>query len=60
MLAHLGGLVTGYLLLRGKRLQTQIRQPVTAGLKDWKLRRAKRKFEVYLQKKNSDRDRWVH
>ncbi len=60
VLAHLGGLVTGYLLLRGNRLQTQIRQPINAGLKDWKLRRAKRKFEVYLQKKNSDRDRWVH
>ncbi len=60
VLAHLGGLVAGYLLLRGKRLQKQVRQPVIAGLKEWKLRRAKKKFEVYLRKRDSDRDRWVH
>lgn len=58
--AHLGGLVTGYLLLRGRKLQSQIRQPIVAGYQDWKLRRAKRKFEVYLRKKDSNRDRWVH
>jgi len=60
VLAHLGGLVTGYLLLRGRKLQSQIRQPIVAGYQDWKLRRAKRKFEVYLRKKDSNRDRWVH
>ncbi len=60
VLAHLGGMLTGYLLLRGKRLRVQIRQPVVAGYKEWKLRRAKKKFEVYLKKQNSDSDRWVH
>ncbi|MBV9761303.1 MAG: rhomboid family intramembrane serine protease [Acidobacteriaceae bacterium] len=60
VVAHLGGLVAGYLLLRGRRLRTQISQPVAMGYKDWKLRRAKRKFEVYLQKENSNRDRRVH
>ncbi len=60
VLAHLGGLVTGYLLLRGKTLQSQIREPVISSYKEWKLRRAKKKFEVYLRKKDSNRDRWVH
>ena len=60
VVAHLGGLVAGYLMLRGKKLQLRIRQPLTASYKDWKLRRAKRKFEVYLRKQDSNRDRWVH
>jgi len=41
-------------------LQWQIREPLTSGYKDWKLRRAKKKFEVYLKKQDSDRNRWVH
>lgn len=60
VVAHLGGLAAGYLLLRGRRLRSQVWQPVTIGYKDWRLRRAKRKFEVYLRKKDSNRDRWVH
>ncbi len=60
VLAHLGGLVAGYFWLRGKKLQTQVRQPVIAGYKEWKLRRAKKKFEVYLRKQDSNRDPWVH
>ncbi len=60
VISSLGGLAAGYLLLRGKRLQSQIRQPVVLGYKDWKLRRAKKKFQVYLRKKDSNRDRWVH
>ncbi len=58
--ASLGGLVAGYLLLRGRRLQTQLLRPVEIGYRDWKLRRAKRKFEVYLRKRDSNRDRWTH
>jgi hypothetical protein len=27
---------------------------------NWKLARAKRKFQVYMRKKSSDRDRWVN
>ncbi len=72
VMAHLGGLVAGYLLLRGRRLRGQLWQPVTIGYKDWKLRRAKRKFEVYLRqnskrgqnsnraKQDSDRSRRLH
>jgi membrane associated rhomboid family serine protease len=60
VMAHLGGLVGGYLLLRGTRLRAQLTNPVVTSYKDWKLRRAKRKFEVYLRKRDSDRDRWIH
>jgi membrane associated rhomboid family serine protease len=60
VMAHLGGMVVGYLLLRGRRLKTRLQQPIESSYKDWKLRRAKKKFEVYLRKKDSDRDRWVH
>ena len=60
VVAHLGGLLAGYLLLRGHRLQSQVRQPIVSSYKEWKLRRAKKKFEVYLRKKDSNRDRWVH
>jgi membrane associated rhomboid family serine protease len=65
VVAHLGGLVAGYLLLRGARLRMQVVSPLESGYKDWKLRRAKKKFEVYLRKNNSsknssDRNRPVH
>lgn len=60
VLAHLGGLVAGYLLLRGRRLRGELWEPVTSGYKDWKLQRAKKKFEVYLRKQDSDRNRRVH
>lgn len=58
--AQLGGLVSGYLMLRGRSLQTRMRRPVVSGYQQWKLRRAKKKFEVYLRKQNSNHDRWVH
>ncbi len=60
VMAHLGGLVAGFFLLRGRRLEAQVRQPVLSSYKEWKLRRAKKKFEVYLRKQDSNRDRWVH
>jgi hypothetical protein len=60
VVAHLGGLIGGYLVLRGRRLRSQVVQPVASGYKEWKLRRAKKKFQVYLRKQNSNRDRWVH
>lgn len=60
VIAHLGGLAAGFLFLRGKRLRLQVREPITTGIQEWKLRRAKKKFQVYLKKQKSDRDPWVH
>ncbi len=60
VVAHLGGLIAGYLMLRGKQLRSQIRQPIVSSVKEWRMRRAKKKFEVYLRNRDSDRDRRVH
>lgn len=58
--AHLSGMVIGYLMLRGRRLKVSIERPLESAYKEWKLQRAKRKFQVYLKKQGSDKDRWVH
>jgi membrane associated rhomboid family serine protease len=60
VVVHLGGLLTGLLLLRGRKLRLRVRQPVAGAYKGWKLRRAKKKFEVYLRKQDSKRGPWVH
>lgn len=62
-IAHLGGMVFGYVYLRLRRSRRRAGgRSWTAALRgwyrDWKIRRARRKFEVYLRKQ--DRDRWVH
>jgi membrane associated rhomboid family serine protease len=58
--AHLGGMVVGFLILRGKWLVTAVRTPVVHEMSEWKLKRARRKFEVYLRKQDSKSDRWTH
>ena len=60
VMAHVGGLAAGYFLLRGRRLYAQTNMFASDSYKDWKLRRAKRKFEVYLRKNDSRRDRTLH
>lgn len=66
--AHLGGMLVGYIYLRS-RLMTRRRTVRGRGFlgnledryKEYRLQRAKRKFQVYLKKQqDSDRDRWVH
>ena len=59
--AHLGGLLFGFLYLKGPRLAMGdpafvLRQKY----REWKLQRAKRKFQVYLRKQNSGKDPFVH
>ena len=60
LMAHIAALVSGYLLLRGKRLYGRANLLASDSYKDWKLRRAKKKFEVYLRKSDSRRDRTLH
>jgi len=59
--AHLGGMLFGYIFLKMPRMRGI--DPV-GSLKEsyntWKLARAKRKFQVYMRKKGSDRDRRVN
>jgi membrane associated rhomboid family serine protease len=57
----LSGLAFGYFYVKSGR--TRGFQPlasVEASYKAWKLRRAKRKFQVYLRKHGSDRDRFIN
>ncbi len=60
VVAQLGGLLGGFLLLRGTKVKFRVREPIQATYKEWKLRRAKRKFEVYLRKQDHKRGPWVH
>jgi membrane associated rhomboid family serine protease len=62
-IAHLGGMLWGYLFLRfrfrGFRFDTS---NLRGRYRQWKIQRAKRKFQVYLRKQQerNDRDRWVN
>ncbi len=60
--AHLGGMLFGYVYLKTRlRRRRLARASWATSLREWyrqwKIRRARRKFEVYLRK--HDRDRWV-
>ena len=56
--AHLGGMLFGYLYLKGPRLA--VRMPDALGAyRQWRLRRAKRKFQVYMRKQGG-RGPWVN
>jgi membrane associated rhomboid family serine protease len=58
--AHLGGLLFGYIFLKMPNLSFDVVGPVRGQYRDWKLRRAKKKFQVYLRKQGSGRDTTVH
>ena len=58
-IAHLGGMAFGYAYLRMRFFHIDLdyfRREYNA----WKLRRAKKRFQVYLRKHGSDRDTWVN
>jgi len=59
--AHLGGLLFGYIFMKSPRnMSFDPIGPLERGYHDWKLRRAKKKFQVYLRKQGSTRDPHVH
>jgi membrane associated rhomboid family serine protease len=68
--AHLGGMLFGYVFLkipgqalpgsRRRRPRVSITGSLRNTYRNWKLARAKRKFEVYMRKQKSDRDRRVN
>jgi membrane associated rhomboid family serine protease len=58
--AHLGGMVFGYLYLKSPRVRFGLFQSMERQYQQWKLQRAKRKFQVYLKKRESDHNRWVN
>jgi membrane associated rhomboid family serine protease len=52
-IAHLGGMVVGYIYLRGPRFRFGLRQRYA----DWQRERLRRKFEVYYNRKQAKRER---
>ncbi len=58
-IAHLGGMLFGYLFIKARLSRFDgawFRREYEA----WKLRRAKKRFQVYMRKHRSDRDTWVN
>lgn len=58
--AHLGGLLFGYIFMKLPRRGFDVATPLARQYREWRLRRARKKFQVYLKKQGSDRDPWVH
>ena len=60
-IAHLGGMLFGYIFLKSPQMRGF--DPLGAiqnSYRDWKLARARKKFQVYMRKKGPDRDRRVN
>ncbi|MEO8596631.1 MAG: rhomboid family intramembrane serine protease [Candidatus Solibacter sp.] len=58
-IAHLGGMVVGFLYLKSRMPNLHFALPDYQGAyRQWKLRRAKKKFQVYMKK--HDRGPWVN
>ncbi len=58
-IAHLGGMIFGYAFLKVRIKRVSPFATLSGRFHEWRLRRARRKFQVYMRKQNSDRDRWV-
>jgi membrane associated rhomboid family serine protease len=58
-IAHLGGMAFGFLYLK-IRFPALDMEELRGRYHRWKMQRAKKKFQVYLRKQGSDRDRWVN
>ncbi len=58
--AHLGGMLIGYVYLRSRYRRVDLLAELRAWYRDWKIRRARKKFEVYMRKHRRDRDDWVN
>ena len=56
--AHLGGLISGYLYLKGKRLN--IVSEIQYRYLKWRINRMRKKFDVYSGGRRDDYDRRVH
>lgn len=57
---HLAGMALGYYFVsRRAGLPALPSWNPEASLRQWRLRRARRKFEVYMSKRDKGRDRWV-
>jgi membrane associated rhomboid family serine protease len=67
--AHLGGMLFGWIWLKSRLGNTEYRprrrrwnpmEDLQRGYRDWRVRRARKKFQVYMKKQQDRDDRWVH
>ena len=68
--AHLGGLLFGYIYMKKPKRGYDFIGPLQHQYRQWKLQRAKKKFQVYMRKQGSDQsgskqpdfkqDPWLH
>jgi len=58
--AHLGGMLFGYIFMKSPGLNFDIAGSFRRQYRDYKLRRAKKKFQVYLRKQGPRRGPTVH
>jgi membrane associated rhomboid family serine protease len=60
-IAHLGGMLFGYAFLKSPRVRGwSPLETLQDSYRQWRISRAKRKFQVYMRKHDSDRDRYVN
>ncbi len=59
-IAHLGGMVFGYFYLKSRLPRVDLLGSLRHQYREWRIGRARRRFQVYLRKKDSGRDRWVN
>ena len=60
-IAHLGGMVVGFVYLKTRLPRMNVRMPDWQGAyRQWKLERAKRKFQVYMKKHGKQGGPWVN
>jgi hypothetical protein len=64
--AHLGGMLVGYIYLRqqfSSRRRSRVASPsfsATGWWREYKMQRAKKKFQVYMKKQGQDKGPWVN
>jgi len=60
--AHLGGMLFGYLYLRFQWHRLKLGWDMPALYQQWRRRRMQKKFQVYMKRveRERDQDRWVH
>jgi membrane associated rhomboid family serine protease len=61
-IAHLGGMAFGFVYLKARFMRVRFpgMAEVRAQYNQWKLQRAKKKFQVYMRKHGSNRGPWVN
>jgi membrane associated rhomboid family serine protease len=59
--AHLGGMAFGLAYLKRRKLARSPWRPLENRYQAWKMRRARKKFEIYVRRNEAaQRDRWTH